>query len=269
LLLDKAIYKVKHVSQENIYYRYPNRIELQPEFTMSQEKWSQWISSNGKAWVAPKTKMLWITSNYSADKELLFDKNLFSLYTEEPQNISYQSLKRLSPRIVILDKLEGDIEIEFSKWVDAHLVDERPLIIENQRGLTSGRKAILCFQDNELNPELLAELRGFLKHRIISSNIDAKFISRNSEFSKAKVHFEAELTEISQKYFSFISPLELHKTAIIQFKIKANQVAVHFGHVVHSEFIEAKKQYQIYCEWIPSTSNLEDIFPSYEDLILK
>ena len=57
-------YAVKEVLKDNLYYRYENRIELEPIFKMKEKNWLEWIQKQKDSWVAPKTKLLWITSQY-------------------------------------------------------------------------------------------------------------------------------------------------------------------------------------------------------------
>ncbi len=257
------VYGVKGVHQSNLYYRYKNRIELQPLFNLSADDWQAWVQNHSTEWAVPKSKILWITSQYVYQKEVFFDKTLFSVYSESPQSLNAGVLARLSPRIILLDDSIGDTEGLLENWIKAQPSGSSVLLIRNGN-------PIKCFGSDGLTPEFTQVLKTFLTQRILHAGQESKFLSRNSRFSRISFMFAGVLNEASSTHCSLLSRFDFKVPAVIGIRMvdpRAQVSYLLYARVMQSEFLADHVKYRLHCEWIPNGDTFEEIIPDYKKLL--
>jgi hypothetical protein len=265
----KKLYQVAEVLRENLYYRYENRLELVPVDQPSAEDWDRWLRGHKSAWTAPKTKLLWVTENYSVQRELFFDKNLFSVYVESPHGLTADALNRIAPRIVLVDERDDSAWSIIEGWRELQ-AGNPVLAVTPLSQAPAGWKQLSCFADQGLSPALHQELRAFLMSRISQGGRESRYLSRKSEISRVYFSIDARLTAISKRLFSFTCAVDFQIPTPVQIRLLEagrEEAEPLFGRTVQSEFLADRSGYRIFCEWLPHSDELGKVFPDYRDLL--
>jgi len=220
-------YTVASSTDQDTYYHYQNSYYLSWKAEgVLKEKMEGWINRNKSYFALPKTKILWVTDISEENLEPIFNKTLFSLYTQSPGRLTQSFLSRLNPRIVIAGDLPELSMKELQKW-SHHLghfgshPGDNPLAQNERLFITTVTQAppswhfIPNSSPAQFTDEFLKVVKPFLLRRVSTSVKQAKYLSRTSNYSRCALSFPGSVTPLSQSYMALDLSITLEKNTIL------------------------------------------------------
>jgi hypothetical protein len=266
-------YQVDSISEKDLYYAYGAKYRIKPlHLTKTQaQKIESWIKSKQSDFVLPKTKALWFADLPAWELDTIFDREAISLYVFRPEYLKVDILNQIAPAVVLLEsRFSNSLEV-VDKWATSQPPDSTLLLTDSVNCPKNWVRLPQAKDRNEFQSRVRELTRDFLLKKLKKKVATARFLSRESVFSRGVITAEASLISVSRTHFVVLSSVgsTLNQTVrVISAQVSKEREIPFYGRVVACHPSVTESNFQLLCEWIPQTDDFNLLMPNRKGLIL-